>query len=347
MRTPEREAALRQVADLLADVVGAPVSIGELPRGHRSDALLEVAGHRFLVEWKGSAHAAAVAHAAETVRRVAAGLAPGAIPLVAVPYMGPVGRERCARAGVGWLDLSGNAAIRTPALRIHVEGKPNRYRPIGRPSSIFAPQASRIARWLLIDPSRFQPQQELARLSGMDEGYTSRVVARLERDGHLERDGRRAVRPRDPDLLLDAWAEAYRFDLHHVQGGHVAARSGEENLRTLSRELRDRAIEHAATGLAAAWLETRFAAFRLVTLYVREPLEPAVVEDLRFREEPRGANTWLVVPKDAGIFHGAVERDGVPCVHPVQAYLDLASQPERASEARDELRAKHLTWKTS
>jgi hypothetical protein len=34
----------------------------------------------------------------------------------------------------------------------------------------------------------------------------------------------------------------------------------------------------------------------------------------------------------------------VRCVHPVQAYLDLKAQPERAAEAADRLRTERLTW---
>ena len=47
---------------------------------------------------------------------------------------------------------------------------------------------------------------------------------------------------------------------------------------------------------------------------------------------------WLVVPKDSGVFQGASEREGVRCVHPVQVYMDLKDQPERASEAAQVLR---------
>jgi hypothetical protein len=34
----------------------------------------------------------------------------------------------------------------------------------------------------------------------------------------------------------------------------------------------------------------------------------------------------------------------MPCVHPVQVYLDLKAQPERASEASVEVRKRCLTW---
>jgi hypothetical protein len=98
--------------------------------------------------------------------------------------------------------------------------------------------------------------------------------------------------------------------------------------------------------MAAAWLLTRFAGFRTVAIYVAEPPSSEVLRRLGFREDAPGANLWLVVPTDEGVFHGASDRDGVPCVHPVQAYLDLEEQPERAAEAADHLRAELLTWST-
>jgi hypothetical protein len=85
--------------------------------------------------------------------------------------MGEVGRQVCRDAGVSWLDLSGNAQIVAPGLRIHVEGKPNAYKRPGRPSTVFSPRSSRIVRQLLIEPGRSLHQRELARLVGLDEGF--------------------------------------------------------------------------------------------------------------------------------------------------------------------------------
>ena len=64
---------------------------------------------------------------------------------------------------------------------------------------------------------------------------------------------------------------------------------------------------------------------------------------LGFRRESRGSNTWLVMPNDEGVFHGAQQVNGIRCVHPVQAYLDLKDHPERAREAADELRSRRLS----
>ena len=123
----------------------------------------------------------------------------------------------------------------------------------------------------------------------------------------------------------------------------MPARSGDALLHRLADELGN---QYAATGLAAAWLLTRFAAFRIVSVYLAEHPEPELLDRLGFREEARGANVWLVVPNDEGVFHGAAAKDGAHCVHPVQAYLDLKGHPERADEAAKELRAELLTWRS-
>ena len=145
-------------------------------------------------------------------------------------------------------------------------------------------------------------------------------------------------------MLLDAWSEGYKFSRHTLLQGHVAARSGDALLRFACDVLSAQKVEHAATGLAAAWTLTRFAAFRLATIYLGDDPSPSLLEKLGFREDPRGANLWLVIPDDEGVFQGAAVRDGIRCVHPVQVYLDLKEHPERAKEAAERLRADLLKW---
>ncbi len=342
--------ALRRASEMLAQWLGVDVkgvSRQKGPRSRDSDAVLEVGKHVFVVEWKSSGAAAVVSDAAERVSAQAARVSKNVIPLVVVPYLGEVGRKRCEQAGVQWLDLSGNARIAAPGVHIRVEGRANRFKPRGRPSSAFAPKASRIARWLLIHHDRLLTQREIALATDIDEGYTSRVVGRLKDENLVIRDNAGAIRPRDPSLLLDAWREQYDFEKHRILRGHVPARSGDALLRELAETLSEYGVDHAASGLGAAWLITHFAGFRLATFYMGEQASTELLDGLSFRKEARGANVWLVVPNDEGVFHGASEQKGVRCVHPVQVYLDLGTHPERAAEAASELRDRYVSWRRS
>lgn len=349
MRVPSEAQGVRQVLEKLADVLNVPaskVSSGaqpRLPNGRMVDAIAHVGPHRFAIEWIGTGTAGRIAMAVEQLRQYSASLGGKTIPLVAVPYMSELGRRRCEDAGVAWLDLSGNARIFATGLRVLIEGKPNRFKRRGRPSSAFAPRSSRITRWLLMHPHTPMTQRELSQATGVDEGYTSRIVGKLEEEGFVARDENGAIRPRDPSTLLDAWREEYDFTKHHLIRGHIPARSGDELLCQLANSLRERDVEYAATALGAAWILTRFAAFRIVTMYLRESPSAPLFVTLSFREDPRGANVWLAVPNDEGVFHGASEHDGVVCVHPVQVYVDLKDHPERSDEAAARLRAEVLS----
>jgi hypothetical protein len=307
--------------------------------------LVVKAGATFVVQVNRSTSAAPVAAAAKKVKAFAAHIHRRAIPLVAVPFMGEVGRRVCEEMGVAWLDLSGNAHIVAPGIRVIVEGKPNRFKTAGRPRSLFAPKSSRIIRWLLIHAGEFLTQREIARATGLDEGMTSRLVARLTAEDYLSRDDRGRIRAQDPNLLLDAWRETYQFSKHTLLKGHIAARTGDALLRFVADTLAELQVGYAATGLAAAWAMTRFAAFRVACIYV--PSEPSsdLLARIGYREDNRGANLWLVVPSDEGVFQGAAVNDGIRCVHPAQVYVDLKDQPERAREAAERLRTELLTWR--
>ncbi len=348
MKPPNENLAIQKVVEHLAELLGLTPTESrdrEVLSTPEADALVNLGGLTFLIEWKRSSDLAHISSAARQVRQYASELGGRAVPLVAVPFMGPAGREHCREAEVGWIDLSGNAYVFAPGIRVRIEGRPNLFKRPGRPSSAFAPKSSRIARWLLLHPDESMSQREIARATKMDEGFTSRIVARLEEDELVVREPSGAIRARDLNLLLDAWREDYDFSKHEIIKGHIPARSGDALLRQISDGLRDLKANHAATGMAAAWLLTRFAGFRIVAIYLEERPASDILDRLGFHEDAPGANAWLVVPADEGVFHGASDRDGVLCVHPVQAYLDLKSQPERAEEAAGQLRAEHLTWR--
>jgi len=296
------------------------------------------------VECKSTAARAPLLMALLQISEIKDSFKKGAIPLIVVPYMGKSGMDFCKNHNLSWMDLSGNAHIKAQRLLIRVEGRPNRFKKAGRPANVFAPKSARIVRQLLIEPKRGYSQRELSQKTGMDEGHTSRIVRRLEGFNLIDRDDKGALRPPNPDELLEAWREAYNFSKHQIIKGHVAARSGEELLKRMVQILSDQKIDYAATGLAGAWQYTHFTKFRIVTLFLLDVPGKSLFDQLYFRKDDRGANTWLVVPNDKGVFHGSSVQDDIVCVHPVQVYLDLKGHPERAKEAASMVRQERLKW---
>lgn len=338
--------AEREAEQLLEGWLGRTgLSVKHTSNDAGPDFTVRTRGATFVVEVKNTTAVGSLNHALQQVRAVASKVSRGAVPVVAVPFMTDMGRQLCAKAGVSWFDLSGNADIQGPGVRIYIEGKPNRFKRRGRPSTVFAPRSSRVVRALLTARSPIS-QHDLAELSGLDEGFTSRIVGKLIEDEFVERLPEGGVGVRDAAVLLDAWREQYSFEKHTVVKGHVTARSGDEALKMIGKMLRSKKIEHAATGLGAAWLLTKFAGFRLATFFLSREPDEKLRKAIGFRQDERGANVWLVVPIDDAVFVGAKEVEGIRCVHALQAYLDLKAHSERASEAAAELRKRLLSGKS-
>jgi len=302
------------------------------------DLLVQGPDVAFAVEWKSVGDAANVGAALRQLGRHAERRpSKKVVPMVAVPYMGDIGRRLCAEAGVSWIDLSGNAWIDAPGRQIRILGNRNRFASAGRPANVFAPRSSRLVRTLLMEPGRAFSQAELVSASGVDKGRVSRLVRRMLAMELLVVEGE-GYRLKDPAVALDAWTEAYDFRKHHVLEGHVAVRDPDELLGKIQEAAPPEKLPWALTGLAAAWRMTHFAMYRLTSLFLRDVPSSAWLDSLGFVEGPRGANLWILVPADDSVMVGARVVEGVPCVHPLQAYLDLKAHPERASEAAARLR---------
>ena len=155
-----------------------------------------------------------------------------------------------------------------------------------------------------MEPHQPVMQQDLAYATGVNEGHVSRIVGKLADEGLVER-VKGGVRATNPDLLLDAWRDEYRFTKHRFVRGHIAGALGNSQVLSIAETLSRIEEPYAMTALPAAWLMTHHAGFRLSTVFLHGDPSPGLMNDLNFREEPRGANTWLVKPNDEGVFYGA------------------------------------------
>lgn len=264
--------------------------------------------------------------------------------LILVPHMTEVGKKLLAQNQVSWFDLSGNAEITVPRLRVLVDGKKSRFPRPRRSPNLFSPKSARISRCLLIHPLMWLTQKEITEATGVSKGLTSRICKRLEESGLIDRSPVGEVRASDPDELLDLWQDAYQFKNHRILRGHLPARDGPDLLRSLAEKVQGKPVRFAFTGLGAAWLLSPHANFRLVSAYIEGALLDDLLMELGGREEETGGNLWLVSPNDRGVFQGEEDVKGFPTVNPVQVYLDLKDHPERSEEAAEEIRRRSMPW---
>ena len=304
---------------------------------YKTDLNIIIRDIMFIVEFKQSGDLSSVTNGIRYLSDVHINHA-NTIKLLVVPYMHELGRKHCKEAGISWLDLSGNANITGPGIRIIIEGQPNLFKRPGRSTNVFAPKSSRVSRFLLYHQGEAFSQREIAKQTELGEGHVSKIVRAMETQELIERYENGYITIKNPNVLLDAWLEKYDFSKHNPIRGYIPARSGLSLMQNLSDSLTKESIKYAVTGLGAAWLYTHFASFRTVTLYISETIKSEILSLLDFSEVDSGSNTIFVVPNDGSIFWDVNEIEGIKCVHSIQTYLDLNTQPERAQEAMPEIR---------
>ena len=306
-------------------------------QGYAADAIIHIKDVTYLIEYKKSGDLSSVINGIRLLSNVKSNKK-NIIKTLVVPYMHELGRKHCKEAKISWLDLSGNANITGPSIRIIIENQPNLYKRPGRSSSVFAPKSSRVARFLLYNRLDAFSQREISLQTDLDEGYVSKTVRSLENLELISRDESGNITNQDPEVLLDAWLEKYDFSKHNPIRGYIPARSGQSLMQHISDSLSKEGIDFAVTGLGAAWLYTHFASFRTVTIYINKNIRRELLSYLDFSESDNGSNTIIASPNDQSVFWNLGEVEGIQCVHPIQAYLDLKGKPERAQEAKLELK---------
>ena len=242
------------------------------------------------------------------------------IPVVVVPHLPNSARDIVEEDRINWVDLAGNAHIAAPQLLVHIEGRrPSRVR-LTTGVDPFAGRSANVVRQLLVEPERIWRQRELVDATAISQPQASKVLAALQ-DMALVRKAEDGFRVVDRAGLLDAWADAYRYGRNDIVPVHLNG-EGIGLARTLHERLRAADVQHWFTGLPAAWAYDGFARFRLVSVFV--DADPDLVRrDADLHATGRGANVHLIARGDQRVEAGQAEAEAIPCVHPVQVYVDL------------------------
>ena len=261
----------------------------------------------------------------------------GAVGIIVAPYLSRGRRDLIRDEGLAYVDLSGNAYLRSGPVFIHVHGDRNLHSREPGVRRAFSGKGALVSELLLEEPREWGVR-EIAAAVGLDPGHVSRVAGYLEAEQYIfRREGR--VQLSRPEELLSDWAGNYRPPRSSDRLYFSQALRAEDLLDRLDAVAgAERA--YALSNQAGASLVAPYAMVDRVDAYVADAAALAWFErDLELRPVDSGANVVLHVladPLDAVLRLRRMVR-GLWVVSDVRLYLDLVRYPRRGSEQADHL----------
>lgn len=275
----------------------------------------------------------------------------GVVAVLAAPRVNERLATLCAAHGWSWFDLAGNCRIAIPGF-LHLErsGRTPVAVPTAPLASLASPEAGRVVRALLADENlgrRWTQRDVVACLgAGRDRppslGLVNKVVRRLLDEGAVRELPERGFRLSDPEGLLLAWNEAYRFDVHR-RAGYFTLLKGRPLAVAIDRLSMKVGRRAAYAAFSAADRQAPHVRQPHTWLYVSAEHEDELRRVLDAKPVESGENLIVLFPADDGVFLFEERRgDEAPCTGPAQTYVDLRSAGGRGEEAATALLEQRL-----
>jgi hypothetical protein len=268
--------------------------------------------------------------------RVIRSLANNPPVLVVAPWLSGRTQQLLEEEGMNYLDLTGNALIRTefPAIYIRTSGAPRNPTPEPRGRArVRGPKAARLVR-LLADAGPPYGVREIAKAADLAPGYVSRLLDALDREALVERSSKGEVQSVDVPGLLRRWAGSYDvLKTNEVKRFIAPAGAAKALERLASAETRV-----AITGSFAAVRLAPVAAPALLLAYTEEI--GAVADALDLLSADDGANVVLLSPFDRVVWDRTTTDEGLTYAAPSQVAVDCLTGTGRMPSEGEAL----LTW---
>jgi len=261
--------------------------------------------------------------------------------------------EVCWEQGWGWLDLAGNCRIAVPGL-FYVDRKGNApVHQLSRPdANLGTAEAAQVLRALLRpgpEALRWKSQRELQNATepGVSLGLVNKIVAHLRGEGFLASDDRDGLRVVDPEKLLFAWRDAYRFD--RIPRLELFTLLKAPEIEKIIREVNmDNPANLAWAVFSAAERQAPMVRQPKYWLMAAEESPESLREMLQAKSVDTGANLTLLTAPDRGYLADADHKSALAaCTSPLQTYLDTWHAGGRGQEAAEAILDQELRpkWK--
>jgi hypothetical protein len=272
------------------------------------------------------------------------------VPVLALPFVSPRVAELCAEHGWSWYDLAGNHRIVVPGvLQLQHTGNVPVHKPPRPTANLSTAEAGRVIRALLalenLGTRWTQREMQKHCQPNVSLGLVNKVVRHLRDEAFIEELTDGGFRLRDPQKLLFAWRDAYRFE-RHERRGYFSLLQGKRLHDALAK------LSLFTGGLAAY---AAFSAADFQAPHVRQPktwLYAHEREITRFEKlveaKPvdSGENIVVLIPDDDGVFYlpdgGTMGERRMACTNVVQTFVDLSHCGGRGEEAAEALLKQRL-----
>jgi len=257
-------------------------------------------------------------------------------PVIIAPYISELGKEICKKIGVGFLDLSGNAYLDFNSFYLEIEGKPNKFKVLGKLMGLFNPKGERVLRFYLLQGKEesLKNYRQIAKEVSVSLGQVSKVNEKLDELGFWEES--EGVRTLDKTKLLDLWRDNYRFEKNRILSFYSMKQIPQIE-KQIAELCRTNGMQYAFTLFSGGNRLAPFTRYNVATSYFTGDIEK-IKEELELKEVPSGANLQIIIPYDEGVYYKAQEVDYTKVANPIQIYLDLYNYKGRGREQAQFLR---------
>jgi DNA-binding transcriptional ArsR family regulator len=271
------------------------------------------------------------------------------LPLLLIaPWLSERTQALLAQEDINYLDLTGNALLRldNPPFFLQTTGAARNPSPTKRAgATLRGAKAPRVIR-LLLDVRPPYGVVEIAKATSLNQGYVSRLLEALYREGLIEREPRGPVQSVDVPGLVRRWAEGYDTFRTNKAERFIAPAGLEWVLGRLAADP-GLGTRVAITGSLAANRLAPIASPALLLLYHDVPQLLARELDLLPAEE--GANVMLLRPFDSVVFdRGDIEK-GLRYAAPSQVAVDCLGgngrMPAEGEALLDWMAAEEQRWR--
>jgi Transcriptional regulator, AbiEi antitoxin, Type IV TA system len=328
-------------SDFLQSIGGSVESLEEPSNGPDFVFKTNIRGNpvTFIAECKAQGEPRYVRQGAEQLREYQAKY-PAAYPIIIAPFITESTASLLSSKKVGYFDLAGNALIDFGPVFVQVGGK-TQTNPVQRKlKSLFSPRSSRILRILLTDPRRRWLLRDLSKEAKVSIGLVSKVKEKLiELEFAAES---RDVSITKPGELLDDWARNYSYSDNKIERYYSTLDPALLEKRLADRA-RERAWRYALTMFSGASKIESFVRYNFAAFYYSGPAGE-LAEELQLKAVPSGANAWVLLPRDEGVYWGTEQIADATVVSNVQLYLDLINFKGRGEEQATAIREQRLRY---